>query len=32
LNVITEPAGATIFTSSGCGPMADPNASMSIGG
>ena len=32
LNIITDPAGATIFTSSGCGPIPDPNASRSIGG
>jgi len=32
LNMITDPAGAMIFTSSGCGPIPDPNASMSIGG
>src|SRR5690349_3274050 len=32
LNMITEPVGATIFTSFGCGPIPDPNASMSMDG
>src|SRR5689334_10356183 len=32
LNKMSDPAGATIFTSSGCGTIPDPHADMSIGG
>src|ERR1700739_2862711 len=32
LNKMSDPAGATIFTSSGCGTIPDPHADISIGG
>ena len=32
LNKMSDPAGAMIFTSSGCGPVPDPDAAVSMGG